>query len=279
MSWAVSRRVSRGLGVLGLAACLTSFGLRAETLFPRKPATTDVPSAGKFPHARLGVLLDRIVSDDGLVDYAALEKDDTILDEYLAEIARVSPVSNPPLFPIEEDVVSYWINVHNACALRAVLHFRRPKTLEGLEHKFDVSTDFIVGHKSMSLRAIENTVLKTFADPRILFALVAARRGGPPLAKEPWEAATLDKRLDKAARLFVGDSKNVAWTPPSTEAGISRIILSHRSVLEREAPSTVSGDARLVLELNRWRTPKDALLVSRVKPLPVDERLNDVSNR
>src|SRR5664279_2801459 len=176
-------------------------GASCEIVKPSAKAVTDVPSAGKFPHALFGRLLDKAVAD-GLVDYAAVSVDEALLEEYLAEIARVSPDSHPHLFPTEPDRLAYWINAHNACALRGVLRFNRPASLKEIAHKFDSETTYVVGGRNLSLNAMTLIAYRRFTDARVHFALVKARRGGPPLQKEPWEAADLDARLE--ARVEIG---------------------------------------------------------------------------
>ena len=120
---------------------------------------------------------------------------------------------------------------------------------------------------------------RRFTDARVHFALVKARRGGPPLRKEPWEAGDLDARLESAAHAFLADPHNVDWKPPALKAGLSRILLDFRAEFEREVPSTVSGDARLVTSLNRFRAQREKINATEVYAIPLDERLNDVSNR
>jgi hypothetical protein len=253
-------------------------GASCEVVKPSVKAVSDVPSAGKFPHAILGRLLEKAVTD-GLVDYAAVSVDEQLLEEYLAEIARVSPESHPHLFPTEPDRLAYWINAHNACALRGVLRFNRPGNLKDIAHRFDSETTYVVGGKNLSLNAIRAIAYKRFTDARIHFALVKARRGGPPLAKEPWEAADLDARLDAAGRAFLADPHNVDWKPPALKAGLSRILLDFRAEFEREVPSTVAGDSRLISSLNRFRAQREKINAVEVYPIPPDERLNDQSNR
>lgn len=258
--------------VLLAAACETFVA-------PQVLPSPDVPSAGKFPHARLGILLDKIVSSDGLVDYAALSVERSLLEEYLAEAARVSPDSHPHLFPTEEDRLAYWINVHNACALRAVLHWNRPATLASIGGRFDTETKFPVGRARLSLAGITSLIRKRFADPRVHFALVRGRRGGPPLAKAPYEPATLDASLEKAARAFVADPRNVDFRPPSTQLRVSRLFLDYRGDFELLEPATVSGDLRLITAIDRWRASDQKIVATTVVPIPFDERLNDVANR
>jgi Protein of unknown function, DUF547 len=253
-------------------------GASCEVVKPSGKAVSDVPSAGKFPHGLLGRFLEKVVTD-GLVDYAAVSVDEQLLEEYLAELARVSPESHPHLFPTEPDRLAYWINAHNACALRGVLRFNRPGNLKDIAPRFDSKTTYVVGGKNLSLNAMAAIAYKRFTDARIHFALVKARRGGPPLAKEPWEAADLDTRLEAAGRAFLADPHNVDWKPPALKAGLSRILLDFRAEFEREVPSTVSGDSRLISSLNRFRGQREKINAIEVYPIPLDERLNDIANR
>ncbi|MGZ6989314.1 MAG: DUF547 domain-containing protein, partial [Thermoanaerobaculia bacterium] len=204
----------RGRATLFLAVLSVVLpGASCEVVKPSVKAVSDVPSAGKFPHALLGRLLEKVVTD-GLVDYASVSVEEALLQEYLAEIARVSPESHPHLFPTEPDRLVYWINAHNACALRGVLRFNRPGNLKDIAHRFDSETTYVVGGKNLSLNAMTALAYKRYTDARIHFALVRARRGGPPLAKEPWDVADLDARLDAAAHAFLADPHNVEWKPP-----------------------------------------------------------------
>jgi hypothetical protein len=268
--------------LLSAGACavlaLALMGASCETVRPNVKAQSDVPSAGKFPHGIFGRFLEKVVQD-GLVDYATASLEESTLEEYLAEIARVSPDSHRHLFPTEPDQLAYWINAYNACAIRGVLRFNRPQTFKGLEARFDSDTKYVLGGHDLSLNQIAAIASKRFTDARVHFVLVKARRGGPPLAKEPWDASDLDDRLEAAAKTFVADPQHVDWKAPSLKAGFSRVILDFRGDFEREVPSTVSGDPRLVGSINRWRPRTDKVTAIEVYPIPFDERLNDISNR
>lgn len=243
-----------------------------------KAAETDVPSAGRFPHVRLGLVLEKFVSEDGLVDYAALAKDtDAIanLDAYLAEVARVSPKRQPHLFPTETDAVTYWLNAHNAAALSGVLAAKRPATVNGA---FD-GTTYLFGKDALTLSGVRNLMRKTYRDARHHLALVAARRGGPALFRAPYAAATVDAELDAAARLFISKDSNVRQGKDALEALLHPLLVEHRAEFEREMPSTVSGDERLIVSVNRFRPSDRKLSGNRVTTLPADLRLNDISNR
>jgi len=262
----------------GATLSLALMGASCETVRPKVKAQSDVPSAGKFPHGIFGRFLEKVVQD-GLVDYAAASLEEATLEEYLAEVARVSPETQPHLFPTEPDRLAYWINAYNACAIRGVLRFNRPQTLKEISHKFDSDTKYVFGGRELSLNQISSLAWKRFTDSRIHFALVKARRGGPPLAKDPWDASDLEDRLEAAAKAFVADPRNVDWKAPSLKAGLSRVILDFRGDFEREVSSTVAGDPRLIWSINRWRPRTDKVTAIEVYAIPLDERLNDAANR
>ena len=271
-----SKRVLFAAACAVLALALT--GASCETVAPALKAQSDVPSAGKFPHGIFGRFLEKVVQD-GLVDYATASLEESTLQEYMAEIARVSPDSHRHLFPTEPDQLAYWINAYNACAIRGVLRFNRPQSFKGIEARFDSDTKYVIGGHDLSLNQVAGIAYRKFTDARVHLALVKARRGGPPLAREPWDASDLDDRLEAAAKAFVTDPHQIDWKAPSLRAGFSRVILDFRGDFEREVPSTVSGDPRLVGSINRWRPRTDKVTAIEVYPIPFDERLNDIPNR
>src|SRR5512140_2783202 len=257
--------------VLLLGAC--------TTVVPHTKPSPDVPSAGRFPHEKLGLLLAKVVSPDGLVDSAQVALREAFLEDYLAELARVSPDSHRHLFTTETDALAYWINAYNACAIRDVLHWQRPAHIGPIAHRFDAETEFVLGGKKLSLNAMRALMVGRWADARVHFVLVAARRGGPSLSPEPYLAADLDKRLDAAAHAFLGSERNVSPVPSAGEVRLSEVVLTYRSDFEREVPAQVAGDARLIASLNRWRDPAHQILATRVVAMPLDDRLNDVANK
>ena len=260
-----------------LAAGLLVSASSCETVRPAVKPTTDVPSAGHFPHARIGLLYDKVVKD-GLVDYAAVSIEESLLEDYLGELGRVSPDAQPHLFPTQEDELAYWINAYNACVLRGVLRLNRPSNLKDLGGKLD-SMSFVLGGREVSLNGILAVLRRRYHDPRATFAMANGRRGGPPLDKAPFEPADLDARLQAAARAFVADPRNVEWAPPGRTVRFSHVIMDNRGDFERLMPTTVSDDLRLVGAMNRWRAAADQIHADHVAALPYDTRLNDIANR
>jgi hypothetical protein len=243
-----------------------------------KPPAGDVPSSGQFPHATFTRLLEVTVTSDGLVDYGAVEEQKDLLDLYLGEVARISPIGQPHLFPTFDDQLAYWINAHNASALKGVLVLGRPKDLSKLGSDLDRMT-FTFGGRPMSLPGVAGQIRKQFPDPRPFLVLVRGRRGGPPLERKAFEAKDLEERLEAASRAFVKNPRYIEWKPPSNTVRVSGVILDERSAFERLQPATVHGDALLIEALNHFLPGREWILATKVAPLPMDPRLNDVSNR
>jgi len=271
---ALRRAARTSFLLLGVLAGACSSGKPAEVTKPEG----DVPSAGQFPHAALSRLLEEAVAPDGLVDYAAVERQKAVLDGYLGEVARISPIGQPHLFPTAEEQLAYWINAHNAAALKGVLELGRPQDLSKLGGRLDQML-FVFGGRELSLADVASLVRSQFPDPRPVLVMARGRRGGPPLAREAFEAKDLEERLEAAARAFVKNRRYVLWDPGSDTVKVSPIILRDRAEFEKVVPATVGGDVRLIQALNHFLPGREWILATKVAPLPPDDRLNDVSNR
>ena len=238
----------------------------------------DVPSAGQFPHAMLTRLLEEAVASDGLVDYGAVDRQKDLLDLYLGEVARISPLGQPHLFPTVDDQLAYWINAQNAAALKGVLELGRPGDLSKLGSRLDQMT-FVFGGRRLSLPGVVAIIRKQFPDPRPFLVMARGRRGGPPLARQAFDPKDLEEKLEASARAFMKDPRFVVWTPGSATVKVTAVILDERSQFEKLEPATVQGDQLLIEAINHFLPGREWILAAKVVPLPMDERLNDVSNR
>src|SRR5438067_731657 len=62
-------------------------------------------------------VLQKYVLADGTVRYGDLKKDMSPLEQYVKQVAEVSPDSNPELFPSRDAKLAYWIDAYNALVL------------------------------------------------------------------------------------------------------------------------------------------------------------------
>lgn len=174
--------------------------------------------ANALDHAGLDLLLRQVVHNQG-VDYPALLSRQSQLDEYLAALAAVDPVTFSSWQDSEQ--MAYWINAYNAFALKAIAeHY--PLSRRGIKGlAFPANSIWqipgvwkklrrpAVGGVPKSLDDIEHgTLRKAFNEPRVHFALVCASVGCPPLRPEAYTAQKLESQLEDQTRRFLNDNRH-----------------------------------------------------------------------
>ena len=174
-----------------------------------------------FSHEDFDRVLQRFVDDRGRVDYAALKKDAHDLERYYLLLSLYSPDSHPHLFPTEESKLAYWINAYNAATIKTVLTYYPISSVEDIKRPFPFfflpsKSGFFLfqrvtfGEKTTSLYYLEHSVIiKRFREPRIHFALNCAARGCPRLPRHAFSADSLDEELDREARKFLAEERNL----------------------------------------------------------------------
>ncbi|MCS6771024.1 MAG: DUF547 domain-containing protein [Kiritimatiellae bacterium] len=199
-------------------------------------------AGAKFDHKKWGDLLSAGVRSDGLVDYAALKRRETQLDEYLVEAGDV------PLASLSRhEQLALLLNLFNACTVKMILEH------PGVQSVTDIRADaswkhkgWVVDRRGVSLQEIERAYIRTrFPDPRIHFALVRGARGSPPLRAEPYTGAQLEAQLNDQARRVLADPRFARW-----DAARNRLILG--GFFGRYRRDFADTDAELVRVLLPW---------------------------
>jgi hypothetical protein len=231
------RSILASLALLALAACATTV--------PSPPP----PSAGRDPQAAWASVLQRHVDEEGRVDFQGLAADRADLDTYVGWVARVSPASNPELFPTPQDRLAYYLNSYNALAMYNVIDAGIPETLEGLRKvPFFFFRQVEVGGERMSLAKYENETIRPTGDPRLHFGLNCMAVGCPRLPREPFTAANLDAELDREAREFFAEPRNLVVEPERQAFRVSEILSFFTEDFLAVAPS-------LPAYINRYHEP------------------------
>jgi hypothetical protein len=188
-----------------------------------KPATTEVLDAA----ARL-VAAARVGTRDPGAEASLAALDPTALATSLSDPAHR---------------IAFWINVYNG-AVRARL-LQDPSAF-GRRWRFFTAPAITIGGQPLSPNAIEHGILRRSAfslglgylrspvpspferlqrvtrlDPRVHFALNCGARSCPPLAA--WDPASLDSRLDEAARSYLGSESTVLHA--ATTVRVPRLLL------------------------------------------------------
>lgn len=188
-------------------------------------AGTDTDTAS---YARL---LERFVTADGPVRYAALQADPADLDRFLASVAKAVPQQLEAL--PESDRIAFWVNAYNAITLKTIVDSYpiRARGFSALRYPASSirqiagawsNRSWIVAGRTMSLDDIEHeTLRKRFSEPRVHMALVCAAVGCPPLRSEPYAGDRLGEQLDDQARRYLASPAGLR-----VESGGRRVAVS-----------------------------------------------------
>ena len=179
--------------VRSLAVCLHAVVVvLALGGFPMRAQVPDADSTRRFDE-----VLDVYVRD-GFVDYRALKPSRAALDRYVASLGNMSLDAASP-----QEQVAFWVNAYNAIVLQTVLdHYpiqRRTNdypanSIRQIPGAFESATHRTAG-RTVTLDQIETTVLPTFHDPRLFFALGRGATGSGRLLSEAYAPDRLERQL------------------------------------------------------------------------------------
>ncbi len=231
---------------------------------PAAPDPTLTPVTARETLARV---LDRYVDDQGRIDFASLAGNRVDLDRYVAWVHAIGPRNHPELFPARSDVLAYHINAYNALAMLGVIDVGMPQSLGGLRKlTFFYLREVKVGGDAMSLYAYENKVIRPLGEERVHFALNCMAAGCPRLPRLPFDAKTLDTDLEREAKKFFNEDRNV-------EADAARRVVRFSQILDFYPSDFLAKAPSLIAYANRYRTsqiPADY----RVEFIPYDWTVN-----
>lgn len=146
---------------------------------------------------------------DGRVDYDGFKQNEARLDQYLAILSSTDPKALS-----RNHQFAFYINAYNAFTIKLVLtRYPGINSIKEIGGFFSNpwSRKFIrLNRFTVSLDHIEHDILRPrFKDARVHFAINCASKSCPPLLDEPYEGATLENQLDRQARQFINQQKNV----------------------------------------------------------------------
>lgn len=178
-----------GLAVLTL---LTGAALAGKIL-------NDALVSNPFSHRVWQDVINSAVDSAGNVDFIKLRANPDRINEYLDQLAVVSPENRPDYFRNRSDELAYWINAHNALALRLVLDLYPIERLpEGLT--FETNNRYELGGLPYSLLQIRGRLQARFPNrPEALLALTRYTLDSPPLAHLVYEGPQLPRQLEVQA--------------------------------------------------------------------------------
>lgn len=254
------------LALAAIAGCHLLTGLFGPPAVDSKEAYADDRATMRFDHSVFDAVLREHVGEGGLVDYAALERSPGKLDAYIRALAAA------PFRELGRDgKLALLINGYNAFTLRLILdHWpvASIKDIPASQRWQDVRWQ--LGPLKLSLDQIEHEYLRRrFAEPRIHFAINCASIGCPPLRREAYDAAKIERQLEEQARTV---HRNERWFRLETDTvHLTRLYDWFRGDFEQAAGSVLRFAARFVPAL---KTRLDADNVPRIAWLHYDWSIN-----
>jgi len=179
-------------------------GLVLGLLFLLVPGDSSAENSQTQDHSIYAELLEKYVQN-GVVDYAGFQKDETTLDQYL------SILESTDVKALDRDgQMAFYINAYNAWTIKLILSgYPGVESIKDLGGFFSSpwKKEFVrINGKKVSLDHIEHDILRPeYEDPRIHFAVNCASKGCPPLIPEPYDGIHLDEQLDRSAKAFIND--------------------------------------------------------------------------
>ena len=242
---------------------------------------------------RFDQILDANVRD-GFVYYRALKSSHAPLDGFVASLADVRLDTASP-----QEQVAFWLNGYNALVLKTVVdHYpiqRRTReypagSIRQIPGAFERETHKLAG-RTLTLDQIEQTVLPTFHDPRVFFALGRGAVGSGRLRSEAYVPDRLEQQLADDAAECASRSQCVQIDAEQNAMRVSSIFSWRRSeFIDAYAEKATNGfssrspveRAVLAFIAPKMLTAEREFLTKnsfRMEYLPFDWSLNDLTGR
>jgi Protein of unknown function, DUF547 len=248
--------------------------LAACAAVPR-PVATDSPDLNRFgppPYDAWSRVLSKHVDNQGRVNFVALARDRADLDRFVSYVYDTAPNNRPNLFATPAHVLAFHINAYNALAMHKVLESGIPHTLAGFRKVgFFYFGKVQVGGEAISLYDYENVVIRALGEPRIHVALNCMSIGCPQLPREVFVAEKLEQQLDREAKIFFNEVRNVEVDSAERVVRLSEILKFYTEDFLASAPS-------LAAYVSRYRStavPEDF----KVEFIPYDWTINRQPSR
>ncbi len=253
------------------------------------------PSAQEAPRSSnpFEAILDVYVRD-GFVYYRALKLERAKFDAYVASLGSASIESAP-----REQQLAFWLNAYNAFVLRTVIdHYPiaarskdyPPHSVRQIPGAFERLPHRAAG-RNVTLDEIEKTILASFHDPRVYFALGRGAIGGGRLRSEAFTAERIEAQLADVAAECASRAECVAVDPAANKLSASAVFSWHEKefidAYATNAPAAFSARSPVEKAILAFVQPK--LLTTEkeflaknqfsVAYIPFDWRLNDLTGR
>ncbi len=177
-----------------------------SSLIPVPDAPEATPKLAEEAWARV---LKSYVDEEGRVDFIGLGKNLGDLKVYARYVSKADTKNM-----VSGDArLAFYLNAYNALSMYNVILYGYPDDLGGFftRAKFFALRKFTIAGEERSLYSFENDIIRKVGDPRVHVALNCMSAGCPRLPREPFSTLALEAQLDREAKKFYNEPRNV-WT-------------------------------------------------------------------
>ena len=151
-------------------------------------------------------LLQKNVTEDGIVDYKSLKENEAKLDSYITYLEKTSPEKSWS----ENKQKAFWINAYNAYTVKLILENYPLKSIMNIKKKGKDAWNIPfakVGNRTYTLNHIEHEILrKNFNDPRIHVGVNCASGSCPQLGNFAFTEQNYETKTNKLMKKFINDT-------------------------------------------------------------------------
>lgn len=137
------------------------------------------------------------------VHYSQLKKD----PRFQATVDLIADYPSENL-KTKEERLAFYINAYNVLAMKKIIDHWPTQSIKKvgtlLTQVWDQPAG-LVSQQTMSLRLLEDQIIRKMGEPRIHFAINCASISCPNLRREPYRAATLNQQLRDQTKQFLND--------------------------------------------------------------------------
>jgi hypothetical protein len=255
------------------AVCLLPFlALATPPLLGFRSVAAQQNPATPFAFSEHDRLLRTYTDAQGRVDYDGLRanpKDVAALDRLVQSLVTTGPDKTPALYPNKQHALAYYLSAYNLLVWKNVLD-QHTKRVDESGFAFFKKPPYPVDGKQLTLDDLEKKLIRPrFLDPRVHFALNCASGGCPRLPREAFVPERVHDQLDREARTFIGEKRNVDYDAARKRVKLSMIFKWYKDDFAKD-------DAGLIAYLNKYRPaaqplPPDVI----IEHVEYDWRLND----
>ncbi len=169
---------------------------------------TSFASAADSVHNLWQRILEKVVSDAGWIDYAAIQKNHSHeMRAYLELLGSTAMPDRSVAGQNVNDIRAFWINAYNAICVQTLLDHSLPVKVPHAKlfgKNIFSQRRYRVAGSIRSLDDIEHQILrKEFGDPRMHASLVCGASSCPRLRPEAYQGVRLDQQLNKECMSWI----------------------------------------------------------------------------